>query len=1112
MTSVSPREGGRGRFRKRRPRPPNVVVSAREEIRDAAAAVPEPPPTLPLTARPWCHWPVKNVRGGEDRHWGARARQQRWNNSLAPAGRHPNGPLRGGVAEGAAGSSNVPGAALNTIPQARRGAVLPSSSGGEDTQLMKRIKRRLDEANSIELQGRLDIVRCAGLAAGADSFVNKLGGRGDPYAVVFWNGEEVGRTSVKANVTDPRWDYSLLLRYDRHRVNELRVEVWDYDRKSEDEFLGQVTVKGEGLTALPPKPDALALRPHPSPQISSQYVQGRIYLCCSREPHKLGHAAAGEGESSEEDDADARRLRAYGQCWDELSNALTIYRPLMTTIKGTYERFMGQLDKELLALKPTATAHDALESDRERKREAAQLECDRMLVQLRQDVRDERERKKQLEQQVRQVLVDLKNMKYELDETCELELNLHSINKFLCSKITHSQQLINNTAAMEASEGDNIDFYTTRLDTLQNELDEIEDAVMVATRRLDEYEVQLKRKSNERGKLSAKHGELKTALAVAEAARTTVKEQYRATRRKVGQLQRVILDAKMGKRPLTPRPDWSKIKTMVDQGVIGSDLNLSQPSGLVIQELLDSIDTMHMELQAVLETLPWVKDAKKRDAALANKWFVCLGTGPQVPKFLRLQGKVRNRSMGKAECETFIQEFWEARTKAVAKQSYDSFKTAAEFLYSYLRGRFGVPTAIAEYAYNLMDALKRYAYDADCELFAKIINGEICEEAYADQVKTVDGLLEAFRKTEGRRPGVNKSKLRGQLQREDLRKALKSFFPFKNEDELQPLYQAVLYDQPLPTVRYEKLFESDANGDQGKFAETLRDQHLAAILQSYTAIEEAISARALEQLRASKSRAPPGGSGLIASVKMIREALKKYDPAMPSVETTRILAVGLGLTIDEAPFSDFRKVEVELFIQRLRGTLVPRWSPPPEESFEGKQLKALRQLMPHERMMLEEAFAAMDTDYSGTLTEQELTEVLVQVYAPGGNEKARQMYRPLFRIFDTDGNGDISFDEFLRGILCAPELQFISVIFKWRDAFTRYDADHSGAVDHAELHELLTDINGASDEANADVLDDANAEVLQMFASVEHEGLISWKAFLTVMQQLNPAGRPPTLE
>lgn len=53
-----------------------------------------------------------------------------------------------------------------------------------------------------------------------------------------------------------------------------------------------------------------------------------------------------------------------------------------------------------------------------------------------------------------------------------------------------------------------------------------------------------------------------------------------------------------------------------------------------------------------------------------------------------------------------------------------------------------------------------------------------------------------------------------------------SHFKFKTDEDRRSLRAALQYDQPLPTVHYEKLFEETRDGDQGKFAETLRDQHL----------------------------------------------------------------------------------------------------------------------------------------------------------------------------------------------------------------------------------------------------------------------------------------------
>jgi hypothetical protein len=54
-----------------------------------------------------------------------------------------------------------------------------------------------------------------------------------------------------------------------------------------------------------------------------------------------------------------------------------------------------------------------------------------------------------------------------------------------------------------------------------------------------------------------------------------------------------------------------------------------------------------------------VQAEKQEQATMAGQWFVCQGTGPNVPKFLRFNGKVRNKIMPKADCEAMIKSFYE---------------------------------------------------------------------------------------------------------------------------------------------------------------------------------------------------------------------------------------------------------------------------------------------------------------------------------------------------------------------------------------------------------------------------------------------------------------------
>ena len=40
------------------------------------------------------------------------------------------------------------------------------------------------------------------------------------------------------------------------------------------------------------------------------------------------------------------------------------------------------------------------------------------------------------------------------------------------------------------------------------------------------------------------------------------------------------------------------------------------------------------------------------------RFFIGLGLGPHVPKFLRFSGKIRNREMKKGEVEALVKQVW----------------------------------------------------------------------------------------------------------------------------------------------------------------------------------------------------------------------------------------------------------------------------------------------------------------------------------------------------------------------------------------------------------------------------------------------------------------------
>jgi len=84
-------------------------------------------------------------------------------------------------------------------------------------------------------------------------------GLSDPYAIIFYNEEEIGRTAVVSNNLYPRWDNQLFQIYvpagsgctnEDGSDGELRVEVFDKSSFGSDTFLGCTSITGTELKNL----------------------------------------------------------------------------------------------------------------------------------------------------------------------------------------------------------------------------------------------------------------------------------------------------------------------------------------------------------------------------------------------------------------------------------------------------------------------------------------------------------------------------------------------------------------------------------------------------------------------------------------------------------------------------------------------------------------------------------------------------------------------------------------------------------------------------------------------------------------------------------------------
>ncbi len=113
---------------------------------------------------------------------------------------------------------------------------------------------------------------------------------------------------------------------------------------------------------------------------------------------------------------------------------------------------------------------------------------------------------------------------------------------------------------------------------------------------------------------------------------------------------------------------------------------------------------------------------------------LCQGTrlSSEVPEFLRIAGKVRNRGMGRKECESTVQAVWREKMVSDARAGWLAMNLADYFGF-HLRHEVGVPAIVAEWGYNVLEAVFRHSNSPECSTFYKVLTGHLPEEAYYDQ-------------------------------------------------------------------------------------------------------------------------------------------------------------------------------------------------------------------------------------------------------------------------------------------------------------------------------------------------------------------------------------------
>lgn len=214
-----------------------------------------------------------------------------------------------------------------------------------------------------------------------------------------------------------------------------------------------------------------------------------------------------------------------------------------------------------------------------------------------------------------------------------------------------------------------------------------------------------------------------------------------------------------------------------------------------------------------------------------------------------------------------------------------------------------------------MSALKKYDFDSDCALFLMIMNKDLPEDIRSDQLILLASILEECQREELQVRG----QIEGHLPIASFIRVIKKVIPTKGAFAFRRLEKALhLECKGRKYALYKELLEEDENGNQGRFCETLRMQHVTECtafanhvldcIDQYARDEDKIQAVLnTEESAASVIDVQGNDSATISTgtpathlpLSRFREALVYADPDNTRAGLNKLLARGCNMSIEE---------------------------------------------------------------------------------------------------------------------------------------------------------------------------------------------------------------------
>ncbi|TPX67683.1 hypothetical protein SpCBS45565_g03559 [Spizellomyces sp. 'palustris'] len=388
----------------------------------------------------------------------------------------------------------------------------------------------------------------------------------------------------------------------------------------------------------------------------------------------------------------------------------------------------------------------------------------------------------------------------------------------------------------------------------------------------------------------------------------------RALQDRITELERVLKREQEDKYP-----DWDYVQSrcpasVQEWGLLCKDRDYNDSIVLLIRELIKA-KTAKPELRREKES-----DRVRGQVDLEPRFFVGLGLGAGIPKHLRFKGKIRNRRLSRKNLCLLIRDTWSAKAiyDAGPKRSGNR-SSLADFLYAYLKKRFGTQEAVAEWGYNIHEACKKHQFQSvECQLFYNVLTDALDEEVYHQQSRKIELLKTLFYRLDVE---LHEGKVRGIISKQEAMSTLKQHWPTKGDQQFEQLQNALDADQPGGTLTYRWLFQPES---ESLFLDIVREQEMEIREAYVTGLSDLLGTSI--RMEAEKTRNKEAQTFRLTALDFSR-AIARFDPALSKKGIDELLSRGFGVRPQDLKMRT--SMEVEKFLKNLRRGVVGQGSEEP---------------------------------------------------------------------------------------------------------------------------------------------------------------------------------------